>query len=164
MRVRSTVPPAAFGLVALASPALAGGYGCVGCYRHVVTPPVYGTIAEPVMVRAPRTIAHAIPGEYGMIAEKVLIAPPRKIWKVMPDVYGNAIGCWVVVPAQYAVQHRTVMVRAPQVVHQTLPPVYATHHRTVMVRPPTAGWQPIGAYGGGYGWNGSEYSAGYGAG
>jgi hypothetical protein len=56
------------------------------------------------------------------------------------------------------------MVRAPQVVHQTLPPVYATHHRTVMVRPPTAGWQPIGAYGGGYGWNGSEYSAGYGAG
>ena len=78
MRVRSTLLPTALGVALLASPALAGGYGCVGCCRYVVTPPVYGAIAEKVMVRAPRTVAHAIPGEYGAVAEKVMISPPRK--------------------------------------------------------------------------------------
>jgi hypothetical protein len=73
MRVRSIVLPAVVGLSALASPALAGG--CVNCYRHVVTPPVYGSVAEEVMVRAPRTVAHAIPGEYGSVAETVLVSP-----------------------------------------------------------------------------------------
>ena len=163
MRVRSTLPPAAFGLAALASPALAGGYDCIGCYRHVVTPPVYGTVSEQVMVRAPRTVAHTIPGEYGSVSERVMISPPRKECMVTRDPYGNAVGCWVVVPAQYAVQRRAVMVRAPQVVHETVPPVYATHQRTVMVQPGSSGWQPMapyrGRYGGGYG---AGYGAGYG--
>jgi hypothetical protein len=74
-----------------------------------------------------------------------MISPPRKEWMVTRDAFGNAVGCWVVVPAQYAVRHRTVMVRAPQVVHETVPPVYASHRRTVMVQPGTSGWQPMAA-------------------
>src|SRR4051794_22038370 len=69
MRARSIVLPALAGL-GLASPAPAGG--CVNCYRHVVTPPVYGSVAEQVMVRAPRTVAHTVPGEYASVAEQVL--------------------------------------------------------------------------------------------
>ena len=111
----------------------------------MVTPPVYGAIAEKVMVRAPRTVAHAIPGEYGAVAEKVMISPPRKAWTVTRDAYGNLVGCWVVVPARFAVQHRTVMVRAPQVVQGS------------------AGWQPIAPFGARYGVYGGGY-AGYGAG
>src|SRR5829696_8386302 len=149
MRVRSIVLPAVVGLSALASPALAGG--CVNCYRHVVTPPVYGSVAEEVMVRAPRTVAHAIPGEYGSVAETVLVSPPRKVWQVTRGPHGQAIGCWVVIPAQFAVRHRTVEVRAPQVVHETIPAAYATHHRTVMVEPGSSGWQPIGGGFGGHG-------------
>ena len=149
MRVRSIVLPAVVGLSALASPALAGG--CVNCYRHVVTPPVYGSVAEQVMVRAPRTVAHAIPGEYGSVAESVLVSPPRKVWQVTRGPHGEAIGCWVVIPAQFAVRHRTVEVRAPQVVHETIPAAYATHHRTVVVQPGSSGWQPIGGGFGGHG-------------
>src|SRR5215207_216077 len=174
MRVRSIVLPAVVGLSALASPALAGG--CVNCYRHVVTPPVYGSVAQEVMVRAPRTVAHAIPGEYGSVAETVLVSPPRKVWQVARGPHGEAIGCWVVIPAQFAVRHRTVEVRPPQVVHETIPAAYATHHRTVMVEPGSSGWQPIGGFGGhggrGYGYGGHHggyghrgyggYGAGYG--
>src|SRR3954469_20504389 len=142
----------AFGLAG-SSAALASGAECLGCYRHVVTPPVRGRVAENVMVRARRTVAHAIPGQYGVVSERVIVSPPRKVWQVMRGPHGEAIGCWVVVPAQFAVRQRHVMVRAPQVVHETTPAVYATHQRTVLVRPATSGWQPIGGYGhaGGYG-------------
>ena len=47
--------------------------GCAGCY--LVTPPIYGTNTQTVMVTAPRTIAHSIPGEYGVVAEKVMVSP-----------------------------------------------------------------------------------------
>src|SRR5829696_6881943 len=166
MRVRSIVLPAVVGLSALASPALAGG--CVNCYRHVVTPPVYGSVAQEVMVRAPRTVAHAIPGEYGSVAETVLVSPPRKVWQVARGPHGEAIGCWVVILAQFAVRHRTVEVRPPQVVHETIPAAYATHHRTVVVEPGSSGWQPIGGGFGGHGGyghgNGGYGNGGYGNG
>src|SRR5947209_6313161 len=114
-----------FGLAG-SSAALAGGAECLGCYRHVVTPPVYGSVAENVMVRAPRTVAHAIPGEYGVVSERVLVSPPRKVWQVTRGPHGEAIGCWVVVAPQFAMRHRHVMLRAPQVVHETIPPASAT--------------------------------------
>ena len=159
MRVRSAVLPAAFGL--LTAPALAGGeVECIDCYRHVVRPPVYGTVAEQVMVRAPRTIAHAIPGQYGAVAEKVMVSPPRMVWQAGRDPYGRPIGCWVLV------QHRAVMLRPPEVVHHAVPGVYATHHRTVMVQPGSSGWQRVGGgYGNGYGGGfGAGYNGDYGGG
>src|SRR3954466_5882447 len=95
----------AFGLAG-STAALAGGAECIGCYRHVVTPALYGSVAENVMVRAPRTVAHAIPGAYGVVSERVLVSPPRKVWQVTRGPHGEAIGCWGVVPAPVAPRPR----------------------------------------------------------
>jgi hypothetical protein len=167
----------------------AGG-GCKTCYEKVVHPPVYRTVAEQVLVRPAQTVAHTTPAEYttvqekvilrpertvarhipavmGSVAETVMVSPARKEWQVQVDAHGRKIGCWVKIPAQYATQHkavvlrpahtvhdvipaqygmqaRTVMVRPTQVHHQVIPAEYATRHRTEMVQPASASWQPIG--------------------
>jgi hypothetical protein len=145
MSVRPLALAASLSLVAFASPALAGELGCTNCYRKVVTPPVYGTVAKPVLLSPARTVAHAVPGEYGTVAETVMVSPPRKVWQVTVDKYGHKIGCWVTVPAQYATHHRTVMVRPPTVVHHHKPALYGVDHHTVMVAPPRAAWVPTHA-------------------
>lgn len=166
MAYRVSVLVAAFGVSLLTTAAMAGGVGCTDCFRHVSTPPVYGAVAESVMVRAPRTIAHTVPGRYQTVAEKVMVSPPRKVWQVTRDAHGHKVGCWVVIPGQYAVHHRQVMVHPPRVVHQAVPAVYATHQRTVLVRPASSGWQPIRGHHGqrryGYGHGGSRYGGGFG--
>lgn len=174
----------------ISSAAVAGGSGCANCYKKVVHPPVYRTTAETVMVRPAmavpqhipaeyghvtekvlvqpeRTIAHRTAPQYATVAEKVLVSPARKVWQVTRNAHGHEIGCWVTVPAQYAVQHRHVMVSPGHVVHQHVPAVYAhqtrtvqlraaktvhhvvpaeyaVQHRTEMVQPATASWKPIG--------------------
>jgi hypothetical protein len=176
--------------------AQAGGEGCRTCYQKVVspaqyrtvaetvmvrpaqtvahtTPAVYGTVHEKVIVRPAQTIARTIPAQMGTVAETVMVAPARKEWQVTMDAHGRKIGCWVKIPAQYATQHRTVVIRPAQVVHETIPAVYgtqarhvmvrpaqvhhetipakyATHHRTEMVAPATASWQPMGGHHKGY--------------
>ncbi len=160
MAYRVPVLLTAFGVSLLTTSALAGGAGCVNCFRHVSTPPIYGAVSENVMVRAPRTIAHTVPGHYQTVAEKVMVSPPRKVWQVTRDAYGHKVGCWVVVPAQFALHHRKVMTYPPRVVHQTVPAVYATHQRTVLVKPASSGWQPIG----GHKAYGPSYKASYGHG
>jgi hypothetical protein len=144
---RFALLPLVGALTALAAPAaLAGGDPtCLTCYRHVVQPPVYGTVAEQVMVQAPRTYAETIPGDYQTVSETVMVAPARKVWQVTRDAYGNLVGCWVETPARYAVQHRQVMIRPPSVVRHTSPAVYATQHRQVLVQPARSGWEPVGA-------------------
>ena len=137
-----------FGLAAAAlssSGAFAGAPGCPsgGCYQHVSTPPVYGTVPETVMVSPPTSVARELPPQYAMVAEKVLVSPGGKRWEVTRDAYGNMIGCWVYDPPRYAVEHRRVMVRAPHVVHERVPAVYATRERTVMVSPGSSRWVPI---------------------
>jgi hypothetical protein len=170
----------------------AGG-GCKTCYEKVVTPPVYRTSAETVLVRPAQTVAHTTPAEYGTVhdkvmvrpaqtvarhipavmgsvAETVMVSPARKEWQVTVDAHGRKIGCWVKIPAQYATQHRTVVVRPAGVVHdvipaqygvqartvmtrpaqvhhQVIPAEYGVRHRTEMVSPGTASWQPIGRHG-----------------
>jgi hypothetical protein len=147
--------------------AFAGGH-CETCYQKVVTPPVYRNVAEQVMVRPAQTIAHTtpaafgtvhekvlvrpahtvareIPGQLGTVAEHVLVAPARKEWQVSRDAHGREIGCWVKIPAQYAVQHKTVVIRPAQVVHETIPAVYETRARQVMVRPAQVHHQVIPA-------------------
>ena len=55
------------------------------------------------------------------------------------------------VPAQYAVQYRRVMVRPPQMVQEATPAVYGVVNRKVLVQPARSDWEPIGGgYGGGY--------------
>ncbi len=170
MAFRVSVLVAASGVSLLTTAAMAGGVGCTDCFRHVSSPPVYGSVAESVMVRAPRTVAHTVPGHYQTVAEKVMVSPPRRVWQVTRDAHGHKVGCWVSIPGQYATYHRQVMVQPPRVVHQTVPAIYATHQRTVLVRPASSGWQPIGRHSHGYhrkshqgyGHGGSRYGGGFG--
>ena len=151
--LRTLLAAAAFTVLA-SSPALAGGYGCGGaeCYRRVVTPPVYGTVSQQVLVRPPQSFTSTVPGEFTTVSERVLIAPASRVWQVSQDAYGGTVGCWVTVPARYAVRHRQVMVRAPQVVRHYQPAQYAVQQRQVLVQPGRAGWAPVGgSYAGGYG-------------
>ncbi len=174
-----------------AASALAGG-NCQGshCYRLVTTPAEYGTVSEQVMVsperripryvpgvydtvhekvmvRPERAIAHHVPAQVQTVAEKVMVAPARKVWQVTRGPHGEPIGCWVEIPAQYAVQHRQVVVREasvrhevipaeyavrarkvmvspPQTTHEVIPAQYQTVHRQVVVRPSSQHWQPVG--------------------
>jgi hypothetical protein len=151
MQIRSVLILAAVGAAALSSSARAGGCEGGACYRAVVQPPVYGVVSQNVLVRPPQVFTRTIPGAYASLSEPVLVAPPRQVWQVTYDAAGQPIGCWVTAPAQFAVQHRRVMVRPPQVVQEATPGVYANVARKVLIQPARAGWEPIGGYGGGYG-------------
>jgi hypothetical protein len=146
---------AAVAVFALAAPAQAGG-ACVSaeCYRRVVTPPVYDTVAERVLVQPPRTVYRTTPPVYDTVSERVLVAPGGRRWETRVDAYGQLVGCWVTTPPRYAVQTRRVLVRAPEAIPHTLPPVYATTQRRVLVQPARAAWVPAAepSFGGpGYG-------------
>ena len=151
---------AAVSAVVMAAPAQAGG-GCVSaeCYRRVVTPPVYDTVAERVLVQPPRTVYRTTPPIYDTVSERVLIAPGARRWETRTDAYGQLVGCWVTTPPRYAVQTRRVLVRPPEAIPHTLPPVYTTTQRRVLVQPARAAWVPAGGpdfgagpgYGPGYG-------------
>ncbi|ACA16822.1 conserved hypothetical protein [Methylobacterium sp. 4-46] len=149
---------AAAGLAASALPAVAGGYGygCASaeCYRHVTTPPVYGTVSEQVMVRPARTVTHVVPPVYDTVAEKVMVSPGGRVWQTSYDANGQLVGCWVTTPPQFAVRQRRVLVRPPQVVPEVIPPAYATYQRRVLVEPARSGWVPAGGYGGSVGYPG----------
>lgn len=188
--MKNIVQIATLVILASSGAAVAGGSGCVNCYEKVVTPPVYRTVHETVVVRPAQTVAHVTPAQYGTVHEKVvvrpahtvartipaemgtvaetvMVSPARKEWQVSVDAHGRTVGCWVVIPAQYATRHRHVVVRPAQVVHQHVPAIYGTQARTVMTRPAavhhqvipaeyatrqrhemvapaTAGWAPIG--------------------
>lgn len=157
MRMRTILTTGGLVLVLGAIPAQAGCYGS-GCYQLVQTPPrystvaetvqvrpasvsrhvtpaQYGTVAEHVVVRPAKTIARTVPAVHGTVAERVMVSPGGRQWQVTRDAYGREIGCWVNVPAQYAVQHRTVVVQPGRIVHETIPEVTAVRNRTVMTRP-----------------------------
>jgi hypothetical protein len=184
---------AAAALVLSAAAAQAGGVGCKTCYQRVVHPAQYQTVAEKVLVSPARTVAHATPAVYGTVHEKVMIrpaqtvarhipavtqtvaetvmvSPARKEWQVTRDAHGREVGCWVKIPAQYATQHRTVVVRPAGTVHEVIPAQYGTQarhvvvqparvhhevipaqygvrHRTEMVAPASESWQPVGGHG-----------------
>lgn len=150
-----------FLLAALAaSPAaLASDYGCDGdCYRKVHLPPVYesvpelyvarqghtvsryvppsyGTVTEPLVTRPARTVARVTPASFSVVTEKVQVTPARREWQVSYDAAGREIGCWVDVPATYALRKRRVMVRPEQVTYVTVPEQVALVPRTVMTHP-----------------------------
>lgn len=147
----------ALAAITTGSGAAMAGEACGHCYRKVVTPPVYSEVSETVMVRPPhayfrhipaeygtvrekvllrpeQTVAHRVPAELRQVAETVLVAPASRQWQVSRDAWGREIGCWVKVPARYATEYRTVVVRPASVEYETLPAVYTTRERTVVVR------------------------------
>jgi hypothetical protein len=158
------------GVLALAATAAQAGGNCRGsqCYQLVKSPPTFETVSEKVVVRPERKIARHIPAEYGhvtehvvvrparvvtrhipaefgVVAEKVLLSPARKEWQVRLDAHGRKVGCWVDVPAQFGVQHRRVVVREAQAVHETIPEVVEQRSRRVLVRPAKVAYDVIPA-------------------
>lgn len=147
-----------------ATPAFAGG----GCYRHVVSPAVYETVSERVVVEPARTVARHIPAEYGHVAERVQVQPARtiahhvpaqyalqaetvqvqpatKVWQVTRDHHGHTVGCWVTKPAIHRTVHHMVRVREASVSHEVIPAVYRDVTRTVVTRPASVAHETIPA-------------------
>ncbi|MGH1587111.1 hypothetical protein ACRBEV_00600 [Methylobacterium phyllosphaerae] len=151
---RTALLAATLGGVLLAAPAQAGG--CYGseCYRHVVTPPVYDTVQENVLVRPPRTVYRTAPPVYDTVSERVMVSPGGRFWQTSRGPGGELIGCWVTTPPRFAVRTRTVLVRPAQAIPETIPPEYASVSRRVLVAPARAGWVPVG---GGYGYRSAAY-------
>ncbi|MGH1570109.1 hypothetical protein ACRAWG_04885 [Methylobacterium sp. P31] len=143
---RSTFLAAALGGLLLAAPAQAGGCYGTACYRHVVTPPLYDTVQENVLVRPPRTVYRTVPPVYDTVSERVMVSPGGRFWQTSRGPGGELIGCWIITPPRFAVRTRTVLVRPAQSIPETVPPEYATVSRRVLVAPARAGWVPVGGY------------------
>ncbi len=149
-----------FGLGALLSmlSAAEAGAPCRNCFEKVDHPPVYRNVEEKVQVRPAQTFSRVIPAQYGVVyetievrpsytvtreipaqlgtvSEQVMVAPPRKEWQVTVDAHGREIGCWVQVPAIYAVRHRTAVVVPTRFLPVTVPAVYETRARKVLISP-----------------------------
>ncbi len=127
------------------------------CYREVVEPAQYQTVAETVMVAREREIAHVVPAvlrqveetvvvspartivhdvppEFGIVDEAVLVAPARRVWQVGYHD-GERIGCWVDLPAAYEHRPRHVVIRPAQTYSELVPAEMATRLRTIVVEP-----------------------------
>jgi hypothetical protein len=134
------------------------GAPCRNCFEKVDHPPVYRNVEEKVKIRPAQTVSRIIPAEYGVVyetvvvrpaytvireipaklgtvAEQVMVSPPRKEWQVTVDANGRQIGCWVQMPAVYAVRHRTVVVTSARFDQETVPAVYETRARRVLISP-----------------------------
>jgi len=143
------------GLVSLA--ALGSAQAGNECYRRVVTPATYRTVAETVLVEPERQVAEyvpavtrsveetvvleparevteTIPAEYGVVEDTVLVSPARRVWQVS-DHYGETVGCWVVIPATYAREAHRVVVHPAQYRTVEEPAVTTTRTREEVVEP-----------------------------
>ena len=145
MAPRSFVVAAAVGATLASSAAFGASADCVACYRHVVRPPVHRLVSERVTLHEGQTIARTALPRYDTVAEKVLVSPARNVWQVTRGPRGETIGCWVVVPAQYAVRHRAVMVRPASVQAERMPAARITRVHSVVADPGGPGWEPIAA-------------------
>lgn len=143
MPLRTFVAALVISIAAPASSALASASECVACYRQVVRPPVSRPVSERVMLHPGGMVARTILPRYASVAEKVLIAPARNVWQVTRGPRGEAIGCWVTVPARYAIRHRSVMVRPGQTVAEAIPAARITRNRSVVVDRGGPAWEPI---------------------
>lgn len=144
-----------------------GGANANECYRRVVEPAQYQTVAETVMVEPERQIPEYVPAVARRVAETVVIEPERTVTRVIPAVYqavnetvmvrpatrewrtrnhyGEIVGCWVDVPAEYATRQRTVEVSPAREVEETIPAVTATRIRTEIVEPAQTVYRTIPA-------------------
>src|SRR5947209_8137506 len=135
----------AIGLAALL--ALGVGARASQCYRRVVEPAQYRTVAERALASPERVSAVtrsveesvAVRPERGEVGETVEVSPPHSEWRTRWED-GEAIGCWVRVPARYAARIRRALRTPARVITQTLPQQRAR-------RTPARGrWAPIESY------------------
>lgn len=147
---RSALIATALAGALLAAPPAQAGCGGAECYRYVATPPVYGAVADRVLVRPAETVYRTIPPVYETVTEQVLVAPAGRVWQTRRDAYGELIGCWVDVPPRYAVRRRRVLVQPAQSIPEMIPAEYASVRRRVLVEPARRGWVPADYGRGGY--------------
>ncbi|GJD93234.1 hypothetical protein [Methylobacterium iners] len=161
---RLTILSAALAGSLLASAAQAGGCGGKECYRHVSTPPVYGSVSERVLVRPATTVYRHTPPVYDTVSERVLVSPGGRVWQTKRDHHGQLVGCWVNIPPQYSVRHRRVLVEPGRAIPEVVPAEYASVRRRVLVEPARAGWVPAGHHhAGGYSGRYASYDEGIGS-
>jgi len=148
MPLRSLVVALAAGAAALASSAALGAPAdCVACYRHVVRPPVHAVVTERVAPNPVQAVARSLLPPLPrakMVTEKVLVAPARNVWQVTRGPDNRIVGCWVTVPARYAVRHRRVL-EWPARAAYTASAAVVTRTRSVVLDPGSAAWEPIAA-------------------
>ena len=132
-----------------------GGLRGSECYRHVSTPPVYGTVQEtcpgaPAPNRLPHHAAdlrHRVRAGAGLARRPRLADASRPLWRAWSaagstcrrDTRPGTGACWCNRPS-----------RSPR----RFPPEYASVQRRVLVEPARSGWVPArGGFGGttGYG-------------
>ena len=127
------------------------------CYRRVVEPARYSTVAEQVMVSPEREVSEYAPAVTRQVEESVVVRPEQTIVRVIPAQFeieretievsrahaewqtraenGEMIGCWVRVPARYGERLRRVLVNPAREVTQTIPAETATRLRAEIVEP-----------------------------
>jgi hypothetical protein len=100
---------------------------------------VHGVVTERLAPNPVQAIARILP-RYETVAEKVLVARAHNVWQVTRGADGKVVGCWVQVPAQYAVRHRRRMVWPAHASAETAP---ATRTRSVVLDRGGPAWEPI---------------------
>ncbi len=127
------------------------------CYRRVVEPAQYRTVAEQVLISPEREVAEYVPAVTRQVEETVLVRPEQQVTRVIPAEYGyedetvlvspatrewrtreedgQVIGCWVTVPPIYGRRTHRVVLRPAEEVTETIPAETATRLRTEIVEP-----------------------------
>lgn len=130
---------AALAFTGLASAAADAGFrkGCCRptvCYQQVMTPPVYETVMEKVMVQPGRCTVVQTPPVYRSEPQRVVLQPERKVVHATPAVYGKVAETVMVRPGYVKMKHR----RGPcggTTCAVTVPPKFKTRCRKVVVQP-----------------------------
>ena len=128
------------------------------CYKKVVTPPVYKTVMERVLVQPARCTNVHTPPVYGTKPQTVVVEPERQVARVIPAVYGKVkttelvrpgytkwkhkrgrcgvhYKCAVEVPPKYRKVKRCAVVQPARYWVETKPAVMGIVHRRVMIHP-----------------------------
>ena len=114
-----------------------GGGKYMTCYKKVVTPPVYRTVTERVMVTPATCSQYRTPPTYGTTAYEVVVQPSTQVVHSKRAVYGRVQVTRQVRPAHTRwVRNRCHGGNYKCAV--TTPPKYRTHSKRVMIQPRTA--------------------------
>ena len=134
-----------------------GGGKYMTCYKKVVTPPVYRSVTERVMVTPASCSQYRTPPVYGTVAQEVVVRPSTQIVHTKRAVYdrvqvtrqvrpertrwvrrncrGGDYRCAVTTPAKYRTRSKRVMIEPRRKWVETRPAVKRVVHRQVVLNP-----------------------------
>jgi len=111
-----------------------GGGKYMTCYKKVVTPPLYRSVTERVMVSPATCSQFRTPPTYGTIAQEVVVRPSAQIVHTKRAVYGRVQVTRQVRPAKTRWVRRHCR-GGDYKCAVTTPPKYRTHSMRVMIQP-----------------------------